>query len=137
MKKISAYLQKPINISDSAYYKYLQKYPSLNVKYISNKNFDVITKNIFLKKIIFAKKIIKSILRKFSLSIPNAYRTQTHKKYDLIHCMHCLSKNKHPWVVDIEYSNQFWIGGCIKNHSKKSIYEVGQYLNSKYYRHSN
>ena len=62
-------------------------------------------------------------------SLPNAHLTWTSKEYDLIHCAHCLSLNKKPWIADIEYIGQFWISGSILNSKKRGVKKI---LESKY-----
>jgi glycosyltransferase involved in cell wall biosynthesis len=58
------------------------------------------------------------------LKIPltNSFLTKSNKKYDLIHCAHCFSKNKNrPWIADFEGGVwQFYLGNET-NFLKKKI----------------
>jgi glycosyltransferase involved in cell wall biosynthesis len=131
MSKIKIYLQRPFNIADSAYYKYLTEYPAKNIEYVGSKKFRIITKKGGYKKIFWLKQF-KRNLKRFHISIPNAYITKSKEKYDLIHCTHCLSKNKQPWVADFEFMGQFWIGSSSNNYKIAAKKRVRKYLNSKY-----
>lgn len=120
MNKIKIYLQRPWKFSDSPYYNYLTQNISDNIEYVNTKGKEQgIIKDLgrfnLLNKL---KRIIKISLRNFFPFLPNAHSTKTSKRYDLIHCAHCLSLNKKPWVADIEYVNQFWAGGIVKKEKK-------------------
>jgi len=130
-KKIKIYLQKPLGISDSSYYRYLKEYPPENVEYLGSKKFGVITRGKSLKRLSWLKQFSKKILKKFNISVPNAYYTKHANKYDLIHCTNCLSKNKQPWVTDMEFI-RFQIGSYSKNYSPASKKLIRKYVNSKY-----
>lgn len=100
---MKVYLQYPWKFPDSPYYKYLIDSPPKDIKFKNiKKQKGVITKkNIFLFSN-FLKKNIRKWTNKLNLSIPNAHLSPK-GDYDLIHCAHCLSKNKDkPWVADIE-----------------------------------
>jgi len=60
----------------------------------------------------------------------NAHFTRTNKKFDLIHCAHCISRNRFPWVCDIEFANQFWASGSLINSSSRK--KVLKYLKAPY-----
>lgn len=120
--KIKVYLQYPWKFPDSPYYKSLLKYPSENVDYVNAKDQQVlITKK---SKFILSNKL-KANLRKIigSLNLPliNAHLTKTDKKYDVIHCAHCLSLNKQPWVADFESSWQFILSGKRNNAGENAV----------------
>ncbi|GIU68445.1 MAG: hypothetical protein KatS3mg093_332 [Candidatus Parcubacteria bacterium] len=119
MKKIRVYLKRPWIFVDSPYYDYLTKNISNKIEYINIKKSQGIIENINKFKLLNKlKRMIKLTIRNFFPFLPNAHFTLTKKKYDLIHCAHCLSLNKKPWVVDIEYVNQFWAGGIQKKQKK-------------------
>ncbi len=117
MKKIKVYLQYPWKFPDSPYYKNLiqnspKKLVYLNIK----KQGGAITKKHFFKISNSLKLILRRFLDIFYSSLPNAHLSPP-GEYDLIHCAHCISKNKTtPWVVDVEYPGQLWaVGHNIKN----------------------
>ena len=126
MKSIKVHLQYPWKFPDSPYYKYLIDNPPEGIEYINaEKQKGVITN---YKKFWFSN-FLKRNIRRFTnflkLSIPNANFTKTSQDYDLIHCCHCLSKNKNkPWIADIESEWQFYIG----NKTKKSKERVRKIL---------
>ena len=109
MKKIKVFMQFPWKFCDSNYYKYLLDCPPNNVIYISKMKNPGNTINLSKLKINnYVKQNIKKIIRKLNPDMPNEHFTKAAEKYNLIHCAHCLSKNKKPWVADIEYAGQFW-----------------------------
>jgi len=120
MKKIKVYLQRPWKFSDSPYYSYLIKDVSRNIKYVNTeeKSQDIVKSLGQFKGLNKLKRVIKLTLRNFFPFLPNAHLTKTSKKYDLVHCAHCLSLNKKLWICDIEYVNQFWAGGITKKQRK-------------------
>tara|TARA_Y100000310_G_scaffold221576_1_gene223159 strand:+ start:14687 stop:15787 length:1101 start_codon:yes stop_codon:yes gene_type:complete len=120
MEKIKIYLQYPWRFfSDSPYYKYLIENPPKNIKYINaEKQKGVITNS---GKFLFSKHLkwrIREMIHLFKMPLINAHLTKSNEEYDLIHCAHCLSKNKdNPWVADFEGMWQFYVGN--KNYSLK------------------
>jgi glycosyltransferase involved in cell wall biosynthesis len=111
-KKIKIYLQYPWKFPDSPYYKYLlQDYPK-EIEYLNTKKQKgVITNKRFFWFSNFLKRNSRKWTRRLNLSIPNAHSSPK-GDYDLIHCAHCLSKNKNkPWVADIEMIASFAISG--------------------------
>ncbi len=129
---MKVYLQKPLGITDSAYYKYLREFPPKGIKYSAGKNFKVLVKGKKFKRSFWLKQFIKRNLRKFRISLPNAYLSKNIEGYDLIHCTHCTSKNKFPWVADFEYIGQFWFGSNSNKFSEKSKKKVRKYLTSEF-----
>lgn len=131
VKKIKIFIQKPWKISDSPYYKTLREFPPKGVEYANIKEFNLIQSKSKMKFSHVLKDIIKRIIRKIYPSMPNAHFTPNAKDYDLIHCAHCLSKNKHPWICNLEYIGQFWAApkGYGDYSSKK---QIKKYLNSPY-----
>ncbi len=112
MKKIKVYLQYPWAYPDSTYYKSLTELKPNNIEYVNSKSqFKTIEDIKTVKKSNKIKKFIRDTARKAKLPLVNAHKTQK-GEYDLIHCAHCLSKNKNtPWVADIESEWQLWISG--------------------------
>lgn len=124
--KIKVYLQYPWVFPDSPYYRYLVDNPPENIEFLNAERQKGVIIN---KRFFWFSNFLKRNIRKFAnflkLSIPNAHLTKTSQDYDLIHCAHCLSKNKNkPWVVDIESKWQFYIG----NKTKKSKERVRKIL---------
>jgi glycosyltransferase involved in cell wall biosynthesis len=124
MKSIKVYLQYPWKFPDSPYYKYLVENPPEGIEYLSAKKQKgaITNKKLFLLSN-FLKRNIRKAMNLFNLSIPNAHLSPK-GNYDLIHCAHCLSKNKDkPWVADIEGIWQFYIGNKTES-AKKKIKEI-------------
>lgn len=123
-EKIDVYLQYPWGVSDSQYYRSMIKNPPKNIKYINQKRVGMISdrKIFFLSN--FLKKQIRLWTKRLNIIIPNAHFSKDTKNCDIIHCAHCLSKNKDkPWVMDIESPWQMWISGIEKKNCKKKILE--------------
>ncbi|MFH0712172.1 MAG: glycosyltransferase family 4 protein [archaeon] len=130
MNLIKIFLQFPWRYTDSSYYKYLREFPLKKIRYINEKDFKFILNKNELKVNNWIKQLIKRLIIKFCSSMSNAHYTRINKEYDLIHCAHCISKNKSPWVCDIEFVGQFWASGlCGNSSSKKHIikYIMGPY----------
>ena len=130
MKLIRVILQSPWKATDSPYYKYLQKLPVEGIKYINTNNFKLIQNRRKLRFNNWLKQSIKRLIRRFFSDMPNAHYTPYKSRYDLIHCAHCISKNKSPWVCDIEFVGQFWASGHPKNFPSKK--QVLKYIESDY-----
>lgn len=129
-KKIKVYMQFPWRFCDSNYYKYLLDYPPKGIQYLSKIKNPGNTINVRKLKInSWMKQSIKNLIKKINASMPNAHFTKTSQKYDLIHCAHCLSLNKEPWIADIEHAGQFWAAPSKRKLSKKRISKI---LNSSY-----
>lgn len=110
-KKLKVYLQYPWKFPDSPYYKYLIDNPPKNVEFlnIGKQGATTSSKNLFFSHSF--KRAIRRTVNLFQLPILNAHLTKTAQQYDLIHCAHCLSKNKNkPWVADFEGRWQFYLG---------------------------
>lgn len=105
------YLQYPWKFPDSPYYKYLIDNPPKGVEYLNAKNQKGVITN--KNKFLFSNKLkrfIRGTLKKLNLSIPNAHKSPD-EDYDIIHCAHCLSKNRNkPWVADFEGVWQMFVG---------------------------
>jgi glycosyltransferase involved in cell wall biosynthesis len=103
MKKIKVYLQYPWKFPDSSYYKNILDFPPKDISYInykeSGKKMDVIGSGKKFESMRVLKNRIRKILR--FLHLPNLTITPGNN-YDLVHCAHCLSLNRKPWVVDTE-----------------------------------
>ena len=99
------YLQYPWKFPDSPYYKSLIENPPENVTYLNAEKAKEGTTSSLYKFLFsnFVKKNIRFILRILNNHSPNAHLTKSDEEYNLIHCAHCLSKNKDkPWVADME-----------------------------------
>ena len=110
MKRIKVYLQYPWKFPDSPYYKYLLKKLPKEIEYINiaNQKGTITNKRFFLLSN-FLKKNIRKYTKLFYPSMLNSHLSPK-GNYDLIHCAHCLSKNKNkPWVVDFEAFWQLWV----------------------------
>ena len=120
MEKIKVYLKRPWVFADSPYYDYLTKNVSGRIEYVNiqGRHQGVIENIKKFKLLNKLKRVVKVTFRNFFPYLPNAHITKSDKPYDLIHCAHCLSLNKNPWVMDIEYVNQFWLGGIPKKYQK-------------------
>lgn len=119
MKKIKVFLQFPWKYSDSPYYKFLLDSPPKDIDYIKRKKEGLIKKR---KKFLvnnLTKKIIRYFFKAFYSAAPNAHLTKSQHDFDLIHCAHCISKNKRPWICDVEYRSQMWITTNKKPRNKK------------------
>jgi len=132
MKKIKIYLQYPWKFPDSPYYKYLIDNPPENVEYLNiKKQKGVITSKKFFWFSNFLKRNIRKFVVLFKLSIPNAHLTKTKQKFDLIHCAHCLSLNKGPWVGDFEGPWQFSVSGEYSQSGKRLMGRILKKENCK------
>jgi glycosyltransferase involved in cell wall biosynthesis len=120
MNKIKVYLQYPWKFPDSPYYKYLIQEVPKGIEYKNiEKQKGVITNKNFFWFSNFLKKNIRKWVTKLNLSFSNTHFSPK-GNYDLIHCAHCLSKNKNkPWVADIESAWQFFIGKETKKSRRK------------------
>ncbi|NCN86438.1 glycosyltransferase family 4 protein [archaeon] len=125
MNKIKVYLQYPWKFPDSPYYKYLiQDVPEGIVYQNVEKQKGVITSKRFFWFSNFLKRNIRRYSDKLNLNIPNAHLSPK-GNYDLIHCAHCLSKNKDkPWVADIEMTPSFAISGWDKKKGQNKIRKI-------------
>lgn len=98
------YLQYPWVNPDTSYYKYLMHGLPSNIDFVNfrEEDFGKISKKekMFMNQKV--KRIIRKTTRGLKLPIPNAHFSITRENYDLIHCAHCLSLNKTPWVADFE-----------------------------------
>ena len=111
-KPIKIYLQYPWKFLDSPYYKYLIGNPPEGIKYVNpEKQKGVIVNKKFFLFSNFLKKNIRKSLNTLNLSLPNA-RLSPRGNYDLIHCAHCLSKNKDVlWITDMERYFSLFLSG--------------------------
>jgi glycosyltransferase involved in cell wall biosynthesis len=123
MKKIRVYLQYPLRVSDSQYYRSMIDNPPHGIEYVigGNKTGMLSSKRSFLL-FGFLKRQIRFWSEKLNLVIPNAHLSRDIEDCDLIHCAHCLSKNKNkPWVLDVESLWQLWISGRNKIGSREKV----------------
>jgi len=124
-QKIKIYLQYPWKFPDSPYYKYLIQEPPEGVEYINlRKKTEVITSKRFFWFSNFLKRNVRRMVGIFLPSMPNAHKSPN-GDYNLIHCAHCLSKNKDkPWVADVEREWSFLVSGKMNEKSKKRIRQI-------------
>ena len=125
-KKIKVYLQYPWKFPDSPYYKYMIEDCPDGIYYlntqrqggaITNRNKFLLSNNL--------KICIRKFIKSLHLPIINSHKSPN-GNHDLIHCAHCLSKNKDtPWVADFEALWQFYVeekSRSTRNKIKKLIY---------------
>jgi glycosyltransferase involved in cell wall biosynthesis len=124
-KKLKVYLQYPWKFPDSPYYKYLVDSPPEGVEFLNaNKEKGVITNKRFFWFSNFLKRNIRRWTNKFNLAIPNAHLSPN-GDYDLIHCAHCLSKNKNkPWVADIESWWSMYLSGYYSEAAREKVEKI-------------
>lgn len=132
-KTIRILLQYPWKFPDSSYYKNILDYPSKDIEFVNykkqDKKMEIIGSSKKFEQMRKFKNIIRKVLKIFRM--PNLTYSKI-KNYDLIHCAHCLSLNKKPWVVDTEtYSQLASAGG---NVAKRGLgkYIIKKRLESKY-----
>jgi glycosyltransferase involved in cell wall biosynthesis len=130
-KKIKVLLQSPWKFTDSPYYKSLRENPPRDIIYESIDEFKLIEhkKRRRLNKLL--KKIIKSFIRNLYPSLPNIHSPPKNKEYDMIHCTHCLTNWRGPWVADFESSTQFWVAKNKNNLGKEKIRKILSKKNCK------
>lgn len=121
MTPTKIYLQYPWKFPDSPYYKYLLQEHPKEIKYLNvEKQKGVITNKRFFWFSNFLKRNLRRTISFLSLTFPNAHLSPK-GDYDLIHCAHCLSKNKDkPWVADMESEWSFYIGKRTKRAVRKT-----------------
>lgn len=113
--KIKVYLQYPWKFPDSSYYKNFLENPAEGIEYV---NFSRDKKNkmeiIGSSKKFESMRKFKNVIRKMLniIQMPNL-TFAVDPKADLIHCAHCLSLNKKPWIVDSEVYDRVSAGGNI------------------------
>ncbi|PKM92361.1 MAG: hypothetical protein CVU81_00885 [Euryarchaeota archaeon HGW-Euryarchaeota-1] len=131
MKKLKVYLQYPLGRSECSYYKYLVTETPEEYEYANKEKSKGIIESKNKKFLVdILKKYGRKFIRTFIPFLPNAHYTKNAEKYDLIHCAHCLSKNKQPWVCDIEFVGQFWATGPYRDFPSKK--QILKYLESPY-----
>lgn len=126
-KKIKVYLQYPWKFPDSPYYKYLLKNPPKGIEYLNTESQKgVITQRRLFWFSNFLKRNIRRFFNFFNKALPNAHLTKTKEKIDIIHCAHCLSKNKGiSWVLDLEGDWQLFLGNKTASlETKEKIKEI-------------
>ena len=134
MKEIKIFMQYPWKSGDSSYYKNILDFPSKDIEFVNYskdnaKKFEIIGSS---KKFEQVRKL-KNTLRKILgfLKIPNLTYSRHSKNFDLIHCAHCLSLNKKPWVIDTETYDRIAATGNIA-YSKIGKWIIRNRLESKY-----
>lgn len=132
MKKIKVYLQYPWKFPDSPYYKYLLQEHTKEIEYLNaTKQKGVITNKRFFWFSNFLKRNIRKSVNLFYPSMLNAHRSPK-GEYDLIHCAHCLSKNKDkPWVADVEGIISIYVSTKETNKGIKKLNKIISMKNCK------
>ena len=133
MKNIKIHFQYPWKSPDSTYYKNIIESPPKNIIYTNYKKSSLKKmKVIDSSKKFEATRKFKNFLRGILkiINLPNLTYT-FNKKSDIIHCAHCLSFNKKPWVVDTEVYNKVTAGGDIA-YSRIGKWIIKNRLESKY-----
>jgi len=125
MKPLKIHLQYPWKFPDSPYYKYLIDSPPEGIEYLNaGKDRGVIISKRFFWFSNFLKRNIRRWTNRLNLKIPNAHLSPK-EDYDLIHCAHCLSKNKDkPWVADIEMAPSFIISGGSTRKGQEKVRKI-------------
>lgn len=132
-EKINVYIQYPWKFSSNTYYKNLINFPPKNIKFLkSNSNLGKRFTSPFLVCFLWKLKFyLRKIIKVFFPALPLAIKTKNTKKVNLIHCAHCLSKNKNiSWVADFEYVQQMWFSSK-KSNQKKLIIKLLKRNNCK------
>ena len=124
-KNIKVYLQYPWAFPDSPYYKYLVNSPPSGIKYQNiTKQKGVTTNRKYFWFFNFIKRNLRYWLNNFNLHLPNSHLSSK-GNYDLIHCAHCLSKNKNkPWVTDIESYFSLFLSGALTKKADKKVKKI-------------
>jgi len=131
MKNIKVYLQYPWKFPDSPYYKYLIESPPKNIIYLNNPRKKGVIENrrIFVFSN-FLKKYARKYMQFFKLTLPNAHLSPK-GDFDLIHCCHCLSKNKTPWVADMESYFSLFLSGAQTTSGDRKVEKIIKSPNCK------
>jgi len=132
MTPIKVYLQYPWKFPDSPYYKYLVNSPPKEIEFLNiKKQKGVIVNKRFFWFLNFLKRNIRRWANRLNLTIPNAHLSPK-GNYDLIHCAHCLSKNKNkPWVADIEGVWSMGVSGIKTEKGKEKVRKILMRKNCK------
>lgn len=132
-KIINVLLQYPWKFPDSSYYKNILDFPPADVGFVNyqkqNKKMQIIGSSKEFERMRKFKNKIRKLLR--IIKMPNLTYSKS-KDYDLIHCAHCLSLNKKPWVVDTETYNQLASAGGDVARKGLGKHLIKKKLESKY-----
>lgn len=113
-KQIKVHLQYPWRFPDSSYYKNMLEFSPKGIEYVNYKKklnkMEIIGSSKKFERMRKFKNLLRTILN--ILSLPNLTYS-FNKDCDMIHCAHCLSLNKKPWVVDTEVYDCVTAGGNI------------------------
>lgn len=133
MNQIKVYMQYPWKSADSTYYKNIIQYPPKNIIFVGKiANSQNKSQIIGSSKKFESVRRIKNFLRRILgiIKMPNLTYTLD-KDCDIIHCAHCLSINRKPWVVDTEVYDRIAAGyGVADSWFGKKI--IKNRLESKY-----
>jgi len=122
---MKVYLQYPWKLHDSPYYKYLLESSPKGIKYSNiQEQKGVIINKRFFWLFNFFKRNLRKWTNKLNLNILNIHLSPK-GDYNLIHCCHCLSKNKDkPWVADIEMISSFSISGDKTKKGQRKVRKI-------------
>jgi glycosyltransferase involved in cell wall biosynthesis len=121
---IRVYLQYPWKVVDSPYYKSLVKNPPSKVNFLDLKKNGVITSASAFSFLTSIKRRIRNFLNRVNFAIPNAHLSPP-GDYDLIHCAHCISKNRDvPWVADIESRWSLFVSGHFTKKGQDKVRKI-------------
>ena len=129
---IKVYMKFPWRFYSGPYHKSIIENPPKEIEFVNYKEKKIKKEIVKSNKNFENLRKIKNILRKILslLKIPNLTYV-FHSEYDIIHCAHCLSLNKKPWVVDTETYEWLASSGSI-SHSKIGKMIIKNRLKSKY-----
>ena len=132
-KKSKIYLAYPWKFPDSSYYKNILEHHPKDIEYINyskshRKRIEIIGSNNTFEYVRRFKNLLRKILN--FIQMPNL-KYNPFLECDIIHCAHCLSLNKKPWVVDTEVYDRVSAGGNIA-YSKLGKTIIKNRLRSKY-----
>jgi glycosyltransferase involved in cell wall biosynthesis len=133
MSKLNVYLQYPWKSADSTYYKNILDCPPKGIIFLNNYGRTALKREVIGSSKKFESiRRVKNFLRRILgiIKIPNLTYTLD-KNCDVIHCAHCLSLNRKPWVVDTEVYDRIAAGyGVADSWLGKKI--IKNRLESKY-----
>lgn len=130
--KIRVHLQYPWKFPDSSYYKNILDFPPENIDFInykksSKEKMEIIGSSKKFEKMRKFKNLIRKIIQ--IVRLPNLTFT-LRRDFDIIHCAHCLTLNRKPFVIDTEVYDRISAAGTARSGIGKYI--VRKNLESPY-----
>ncbi|MCA9487685.1 MAG: glycosyltransferase family 4 protein [Nanoarchaeota archaeon] len=110
------FLQYPWKFPDSSYYKNILDFPPEGIEFVNyskkkdKDKFEIIGSSKKFERMRKFKNVLRKILG--FLQLPNLTYSKN-LSCDLIHCAHCLSLNRKPWIVDTETYDRIAATGSI------------------------